>query len=65
MQIANFDVVDDERKGARASQLYGRRQYKQRVATADESEKLIAEGWQFIGTLPNGKVVLKQGPVHK
>jgi hypothetical protein len=58
---------DDEtgraRKSARVVQQTERRQYKQRVATADESEQLISEGWQYVETLPNGKVILKQGPV--
>jgi hypothetical protein len=37
-------------------------QYKQRVVTADDAEKLINEGWQYVGTLPNGKVVVKMYP---
>lgn len=31
----------------------------QRVVTSDEFEKLVTEGWQFLGTLPNGKIVCK------
>jgi hypothetical protein len=31
----------------------------QRVVTEDEFEKLVTEGWQFLGTLPNGKIVCK------
>ncbi len=32
---------------------------QQRVVTEDEFEKLVTEGWQFLGTLPNGKIVIK------
>ncbi len=32
---------------------------KQRVVTSEEFEKLVIEGWQFLGTLPNGKIVIK------
>ena len=32
---------------------------KQRVVTPEEFEKLVIEGWQFLGTLPNGKIVIK------
>ena len=32
---------------------------RQVVASADEAEGLIAEGYEFIATLPNGKVVLR------
>ena len=37
----------------------------QRVVTEDEFEKLVTEGWQYLGTLPNGKIVIKneQGSV--
>lgn len=31
----------------------------QRVVTPEEFEKLVTEGWQFLGTLPNGKIVIK------
>lgn len=34
---------------------------RQKVSTADEAEQLISEGWQYVGTLPNGKVVVKKG----
>jgi hypothetical protein len=33
---------------------------KQRVSTADEAERLIEDGWQYVGSLPNGKVVVKK-----
>jgi hypothetical protein len=29
--------------------------------TSEEFEKIVAEGWQYVGTLPNGKVVVKKG----
>jgi hypothetical protein len=29
------------------------------MVTADDAEKLINDGWQYVGTLPNGKVVVK------
>ena len=32
---------------------------KQRVVTSEEFEKLVTEGWQFLGTLQNGKIVIK------
>ena len=37
----------------------------QRVVTEDEFEKLVTEGWQYLGTMPNGKIVCKneQGSV--
>jgi hypothetical protein len=37
----------------------------QRVVTEEEFEKLVTEGWQYLGTLPNGKIVIKneQGSV--
>ena len=31
----------------------------QRVVTSEEFEKLVTEGWQYLGTLPNGKIVVK------
>ncbi|MFI5416195.1 MAG: hypothetical protein ACHQXJ_02460 [Nitrososphaerales archaeon] len=38
---------------------------QQRVVTEDEFEKVVTEGWQYLGTLPNGKIVIKneQGSV--
>jgi hypothetical protein len=38
---------------------------QQRIVTSDEFEKLVTEGWQYLGTLPNGKIVIKneQGSV--
>jgi hypothetical protein len=35
-------------------------QERQKVATPEEVEKLIEEGWQYVGLLPNGKVVVKK-----
>lgn len=32
---------------------------KQRVVTPEEFEELVKEGWQYLGTLPNGKIVIK------
>ncbi|MDE1818662.1 MAG: hypothetical protein KGI19_08675 [Thaumarchaeota archaeon] len=32
---------------------------KQRIVTPEEFEALITEGWQYLGTLPNGKIVIK------
>lgn len=32
---------------------------RQRVVTSEEFEKFVLEGWQFLGTLPNGKIVIK------
>jgi len=40
-------------------------QERQKVATSDEVEKLIEEGWQYVGTLPNGKVVVKKQDAPK
>ncbi len=31
----------------------------QRVVTEEEFEKLVMEGWQYLGTLPTGKIVIK------
>ena len=31
----------------------------QRVVSPEEFEELVIEGWQFLGTLPNGKIVIK------
>ena len=31
----------------------------QRVVTPEEFEEIVAEGWQYLGTLPNGKIVVK------
>ncbi len=31
----------------------------QRVVISEEFEKIVAEGWQYLGTLPNGKIVVK------
>ncbi|MGI0008492.1 MAG: hypothetical protein ACRD92_02620 [Nitrosopumilaceae archaeon] len=31
----------------------------QRVVTSEEFEDIVAEGWQYLGTLPNGKIVVK------
>src|SRR5437660_1015067 len=30
----------------------------QRVVTSEEFEEIVSEGWQYLGTLPNGKIVL-------
>jgi len=27
--------------------------------TPEEFEELMTEGWQYLGTLPNGKIVIK------
>jgi len=27
----------------------------------EEFEELVLEGWQFLGNLPNGKIVIKNG----
>ncbi len=32
---------------------------RQRIVTPEEFEELITEGWQYLGTLPNGKIVIK------
>jgi hypothetical protein len=40
-------------------------QERQKVATVDEVEQLIEEGWQYVGTLPNGKVVVKKQDAPK
>jgi integrase len=32
---------------------------RQKVAHADDIEQLIAQGWEFVSSLPNGKVILK------
>lgn len=29
------------------------------VVTSKDAEQLIGQGWQYAGTLPNGKVVVK------
>ena len=31
----------------------------ERIVTVEEFEKLITEGWQYLGTLPNGKILIK------
>ncbi|MDE1765076.1 MAG: hypothetical protein KGI27_02255 [Thaumarchaeota archaeon] len=33
---------------------------KQMVVTPEETEQFLKDGWQFLGTLPNGKVVVKR-----
>jgi len=30
------------------------------VFNADEAEHLISEGWWYLGTLPNGKVIVRK-----
>jgi hypothetical protein len=35
-------------------------QERQKVTTSEEAEQLIEQGWQYVGTLPNGKVVVKK-----
>jgi hypothetical protein len=32
---------------------------RQRIVTPEEFEELVTEGWQYLGTLPNGKIVIK------
>ncbi len=32
----------------------------QKVAASEEAEQLITQGWRFIGTLPNGRVILQK-----
>jgi len=34
---------------------------EQRVVTSEEFEELVIQGWQYLGTLPNGKIVIKNG----
>ncbi|AGK61403.1 Site-specific recombinase XerD [Archaeoglobus sulfaticallidus PM70-1] len=36
-------------------------QNSQRVVDIDEAENLINSGWEFVATLPNGKIVVKRG----
>ena len=31
----------------------------QRVVTSEEFETIVAEGWEYLGTLPNGKIIVK------
>ncbi len=38
---------------------------KQKVAAPEEVEKLIEEGWQYVRTLPNGKVIVKKQDAPK
>ncbi len=32
---------------------------RQRIVTPEEFEELVTEGRQYLGTLPNGKIVVK------
>lgn len=32
---------------------------RQRIVTPEEFEERITEGWQYLRTLPNGKIVIK------
>ena len=52
----------NERKGSEraASVVEERQEPSQRVVTAEEAEHLIMQGWKFLGTLPNGKVVVQK-----
>ncbi len=33
---------------------------EQKIVTSDEFEKLATNGWQYIGTLPSGKIIIKK-----
>ena len=39
-------------------------QYRQQVVTAENAEKLIIGGYEFVANLPNGKVVVRKGSVY-
>ncbi|MDE1770429.1 MAG: hypothetical protein KGI28_07765 [Thaumarchaeota archaeon] len=67
-------LMDEMREAFRKSQEFldyqtnaeqDKKIIQQRVVTEDEFEKLVTEGWQYLGTLPNGKIVIKneQGSV--
>jgi len=38
--------------------MWDNQEPKQKVVSSEEAEQLIAQGWQFIGVLGNGKVVV-------
>lgn len=61
-------LMDEMREAFRKSQEFldfqtnteqDKKIIQQRVVTEDEFEKLVTEGWQYLGTLPNGKIVIK------
>ncbi len=61
-------LMDEMREAFRKSQEFldyqtnteqDKKVIQQRVVTEGEFEKLVTEGWQYLGTLPNGKIVIK------
>ncbi len=49
------EFYDDEKYEPESDEEISR----QRIVTSEEFEKLVTEGWQYLGTLPNGKIVVK------
>jgi len=61
-------LMDEMREAFRKSQEFldyqtnteqDKKIIQQRVVTEGEFEKLVTEGWQYLGTLPNGRIVIK------
>ena len=61
-------LMDEMREAFRKSQEFldyqtnteqDKKVIQQRVVTQEEFEKLVTEGWEYLGTLPNGKIVIK------
>ena len=60
-------LMDEMREAFRKSQEfldYGTQQVeegsRQRVVVPNEAEQYLSNGWKFLGTLPNGKVVIEK-----
>ncbi len=50
------EFLDFETKSEKEEEIIN-----QLVVTEAEFEKLVTEGWQYLGTLPTGKIVIKKG----
>jgi hypothetical protein len=54
-------LENEQKKQNEQSNGESNKQNSQRVVDIDEAEHLINSGWEFVATLPNGKVVVRHG----
>jgi len=59
----NLTAIDDEALNVKIREkllgIMTNNGAKQKVVTVEEVEKHLAQGWEFVATLPNGKAILK------
>lgn len=56
---SKIDQLDPEQLQKTLESRSFREHLFQRVVGGEEVEQLISEGWRYVGTLPNGKIMVK------